>query len=326
MALAAGAASATDDDRQQPWGPDENEQASLDYQEWLVRKHKTTEITDPGGAAKRSSCDGLIGKDRDMAAYHEDLDKLIAFVSEERDARKLKNRQLGNARRKRKITRSELHNGKKDHSELLRVAMGLEADRASGELRYYNLQAAGETLDMCWPGWRQKMAMDPDLIKFYEDEHRQHEAKARAVRREESRLANLEKKEQFQAMPRAPVAAIGMPESKPTIDPEPAHEHADEEDEDPEIAWRESSEDQDPSACGTYGWAPISVQKTNKAPLPRRRRQAVIPSKNPSRKPFPRWCPPLVTPRLWCRFVSRQLVILPVSYRGIGSANGSRTG
>jgi hypothetical protein len=59
-----------------------------------------------------------------------------------------------------------------------------------------------------------------------------------------------------------------MPESKPTIDPEPAHEHADEEDEDPEIAWRESSEDQDPTACGTYGWAPISVQKTNKAPTP----------------------------------------------------------
>jgi hypothetical protein len=250
------AASATDDEEQQPWGPDENEHALLDYQEWLVRKHKTTEITDPGGAAKRSSCDGLIGTDRDMAAYHEDLDKLIAFLSEERDARKLRNRQLGKARGQGKITRSELHNGK------------MEADRASGELRYYNLQAAGETLDMCWSGWRQKMAMDPDLIKHYEDEYRQHKAKVRAGRREERRLTNLEKREQLQSMPPAPVAAIGMPEFKPTIDPGPAHEHADEENEDPEIAWRELAEDRDPTACGTYRYASISIQKTNKAPTP----------------------------------------------------------
>ena len=248
---------AADDYQQRPWAPDENEQASLDYQESLVRKHKTTEITDPGGAAKRSSCDGLIGKDRDMAAYHEDLDKLIAFLSEERDARKLKNRQLGKARGKGKITRSELRNGKKDHSELLRVIVGLTEDRESGELRYYNLQAAGETLDMCWPGWRQKMAMDPDLIKHYEDMAAQAAREARKAAWEAKRHAAQDLQDEIAATETAAVqehAAVG--EANMLDDDTLTDEELD------EAAWRQSIEEEqagDPAACGTYGWVPMIV-------------------------------------------------------------------
>jgi hypothetical protein len=185
------------DEEQQPWGPDENEQASLEYQEDLARKHKTKEITGLGGAgaSHRSVCDGGI----DMAAYQQDLDKLIGVLSIERDAWKLGNRQLGKARGEGKISRLELCRGKRNHNELLRVIHDLTKDRESGELRYANLQAAGETLDITWTGWRQKMATDPELIQHYRDTAAQLLREARKEAWEAKRYAAQELQDEIAA-------------------------------------------------------------------------------------------------------------------------------
>ena len=185
-----------EDDEQQPWDPDEFEQAHLDYQDWLSLQHKTKEITGvcEAGAQHRRGC----ADDPNLAAYHADLDKLIAVLKTEREDWKLHNRQLGKARGESKITRSELHTRKKGHSELLRVMVGLIEDRESGELRYYNLQAAGETLDIAWYGWRQKMAMDPEEVQHYRDLMAQGSREARKAAWEAKRLAALDLQDELQ--------------------------------------------------------------------------------------------------------------------------------
>src|ERR1019366_625850 len=244
---------AAEGEEQQPWGPDENEQASLEYQEFLVKKHTTKEITGLGeaGASHRSVCDGGI----DMAAYHADLDKLLGVLCTERDAWKLHNRQLGVARSKGNITRLELCRGKRNHNELLRVIHDLTADLESGELRYANLQAAGETLDITWNGWRQKMATDPELIQHYRDMIAQQSREARKEAWEAKRDAAQDLKDEIAATKPAVVqepAAIG--EANMLDDDTLTDEELD------EAAWRQSIEEEqagDPAACGTYGWVPI---------------------------------------------------------------------
>jgi hypothetical protein len=185
-----------EDDEQQPWEPDEFEQAHLDYQDWLSLQHKTKEITGvcEAGAQHRIGC----ADDPNLAAYHADLDKLISVLKSEREDWKLYNRQLGKARGESKITRSELHTRKKGHSELLRVMVGLIEDRESGELRYANLQAAGETLDIAWYGWRQKMAMDPEEVQHYRDLMAQGSREARKAAWEAKRLAALDLQDELQ--------------------------------------------------------------------------------------------------------------------------------
>jgi hypothetical protein len=198
------------DEEQQPWGPDENEQAHLEYLEDLALKHKTKEITGLGGAgaSHRSVCDGGI----DMSAYQQDLDKLLGVLSIERDAWKLGNRQLGKARGEGKISRLELCRGKRNHNELLRVIVDLTADRESGELRYSNLQAAGVTLDIAWTGWRQKMATDPDLIQHYRDTAAQLVREARKEAQEAKRYAAQDRQEEIAATKLQAPAPEAVPE------------------------------------------------------------------------------------------------------------------
>lgn len=179
-----------DADDEQPSGivmDKEQAEAVEDYEAWRDNRKPLSEIT--GARATRA-----YSQDENVAAYQEDLDKLVGVISREVDARKLANRKLGEQRKNRKITAGALHSGKKEWRQLRDIAVELTGDRASGELRYANLAAAGQRLDLCMAGWREKMAMDPGLIRHYQELIDRQMEEARAERREERRHAIHEAK------------------------------------------------------------------------------------------------------------------------------------
>ena len=170
------------------WNPDEvgdpddkgHDQDFESFNGWSDARRPPSEITGARPARAYS-------QDENVAAYQEDVDKLVGVISREVEARILFNRRLGEQRKNRKITAGTLHSGKKEWRQLRDIAVGLAADRADGELRYAAMQNFGYRLDGLMAGWREKMAIDPAILRGYEEQYDQWVAEQRARRKEEER-------------------------------------------------------------------------------------------------------------------------------------------
>lgn len=147
------------------------------------------------------------------------------FISREVGARKLANRKLGKQRKNLKITAGEVHTGKQEWRQLRDIGVELAGDRASGELRYSTLQNCGYRLDGLMAGWREKLAIDPAILRHYEEQADQATADRQAQRAEERRHAIPDFKEEIDEADLGE-SAISELLTEPAVASEPACEPA----------------------------------------------------------------------------------------------------